>query len=79
MKLNQMIGSIFECDDARLKDTDTANDIEAWDSVTHILLLSAIEEEFHIKFSDAEMSEIETIGQIREAVAARRGVAVSDV
>ena len=79
MNLNQLIASIFGYSGESLEDAATANNIEAWDSVTHILLLSAIEEEFDIKFSDSEMSEIETIGQIRQVVAARVGRDVRDV
>ena len=72
-KINSVIGSIFGCDGAKLADSDTPDTVESWDSVTHIMLLGALEDELGVKFSDAEMAEIHTIGEIRKSVMAQVG------
>ena len=49
-----------------------ADDIEDWDSLTHITLISAIEEEFGMKFSMKEVVGMNNVGELAEIVAARR-------
>jgi acyl carrier protein len=66
-KINEVIGLILMTNGEALKDSDNANSIENWDSVTHIVLLTAIEEEFGFKFTDEQMENISTIGEIRKA------------
>ena len=66
-RINEVIGLILMTNGEALKDSDNANSIENWDSVTHIVLLTAIEEEFGFKFSDEQMENISTIGEIRKA------------
>jgi acyl carrier protein len=72
-RVNNLIGMIFGCDGAALTDNDSPQTIAKWDSVTHIMLLSAIEDEFGVKFTDDQMASIHTIGEIRNAVASQIG------
>lgn len=46
----------------------TANDIEAWDSLSHIILISAIEEEFGIEFSQREVIKFKTVGDLLNSI-----------
>jgi acyl carrier protein len=41
-----------------------AEDIEGWDSITHIKILSALEKAFSIEFSVSELLEMENIGAL---------------
>ena len=41
---------IFDEDDMIIEDSTNSDDIEDWDSLNHINLVSAIEKEFKIKF-----------------------------
>ena len=70
-RINRIIGSIFQCDGASLADDATPETVENWDSVTHIMVLSALEEELGVKFSDSQMERINTIGELRAATAAQ--------
>ncbi|MFC1809127.1 acyl carrier protein [Candidatus Omnitrophota bacterium] len=60
-KLHEIISDIFELEADTIKDTLTANDIELWDSMNHLRLITAIEEEFGIKFTMAEIQSIDSI------------------
>lgn len=40
----------------------TANDIEYWDSVTHIGIIVAVEDEYQIKFSLGELQSLNNVG-----------------
>lgn len=43
-------------------------DVDGWDSVTHVNLISALEEKFGIKFSLREMMSWETIGDLARMI-----------
>jgi acyl carrier protein len=60
-KLEEIIANIFELDPSQIKKEMTPADIETWDSLSQLDLLSAIEKEFKIKL---EFSEIFTVMKI---------------
>ena len=54
-----------------LEDTTTANDVEGWDSLTHIQLIVAIEKQFKIKFTSKEILSWRNIGEMLDSIAAK--------
>jgi acyl carrier protein len=46
--------------------------IDTWDSVQHLNLILAIEEEYRIEFLPEEMDQAKTVGQIAQLVSARQ-------
>ena len=53
---------IFDEDDLVLQDSTNADDIEEWDSLNHINLVSAIEKEFKIRFALGELTALKDVG-----------------
>lgn len=49
--------------------TTTQDDIEAWDSLEHINILSIIEQKYNVKFDLSEVMEIKSAGDIMDLVA----------
>ena len=49
---------IFDEDDMVIEDKTSSDDIEDWDSLNHINLVSAIEKEFEIRFALGELMEL---------------------
>jgi len=47
------------------------DDIETWDSFTHINLMLAIEAEFKIEFDSDQIGNLLSVGQITEALEQR--------
>jgi len=45
-------------------DTTTASDVEAWDSLTHINLIVALERRFRIKFTTGEVATLHNVGDL---------------
>jgi len=48
-KLEKIIANIFELDPSQIKKEMTPADIETWDSLSQLNLISAVEKEFKIK------------------------------
>ena len=53
---------IFDEDDMVIEDKTSSNDVEEWDSLNHINLVSAIEKEFKIKFALGELMTLKDVG-----------------
>ncbi len=59
---------IFDEDDLVMNDTTNSDEIENWDSLNHINLVSAIEKEFNIKLSLGELMTLKDVGNIIDLV-----------
>ena len=53
---------IFDVDDLVINNTTNSDEIEDWDSLNHINLVSAIEKEFKIKFALGELMMLKDVG-----------------
>ena len=53
---------IFDEDDMVIEDKTSSDDIEDWDSLNHINLVSAIEKEFRIRFALGELMALKDVG-----------------
>jgi len=60
--------SVFDDDDLVINLSTTAQDVDGWDSLAHIRLIVAIEKYFGLRFSAAEISEVENVGQMAELI-----------
>ena len=49
----------------------TADDIAGWDSVTHITLIYAIEDEFGIKFGTRDLESLGCVGDLIDVIERR--------
>ena len=71
-RLNEIFRDVFDDDSITVTATTTANDIEDWDSLSHITLVSAVEDEFRMKFSMKEVVGMQNVGEMATIVAGRR-------
>lgn len=55
---------IFDEDDMIIEDETSSDDVEDWDSLNHINLVSAIEKEFKIKFALGELTTLKDVGEM---------------
>lgn len=63
-KLNEVFRDVFEDEDITVNDNTTADDIEDWDSLEHINLINAIEQEFGIKFNMGQIVSMKNVGEM---------------
>ncbi len=62
---------VLENDDITLSNETTANDIEEWDSLTHIQLIVGIEKKFNIRFNSMEVGGFKQVGDMVRAIAGK--------
>lgn len=62
---------ILDDDEIVLEDSTTAEDVEGWDSLTHIQLIVAIEKQFKIKFTSKEILSWRNIGEMLDSIASK--------
>lgn len=63
-KVQIIFQDIFDDDTLKISEGTSAVDIEAWDSLTHINILAAIQDEFSVSFSMSEIAEMKSVGDI---------------
>ena len=68
-KVQIIFRDVFDDDTLVIRDSSNASEISEWDSLMHINLIAAIEQEFDIKFSVSEVTNLKNVGEIIEAVA----------
>ena len=67
-ELQPIFHDVFDDDEIVLKDDTTAKDIEDWDSLMQITLISEIEDEFNIYFSMKDVDELSNVGQMVDMI-----------
>ncbi len=71
-KLNEIFIDVMDLDeDFVLTEDMTADDIEEWDSLSHIQLMVAIEKNFGIKFTAKEILEWEDVHDCVDSIEAK--------
>tara|TARA_X000000368_G_scaffold29021_1_gene21760 strand:- start:5470 stop:5718 length:249 start_codon:yes stop_codon:yes gene_type:complete len=62
--VNDIFTGIFKLENEVISNETNSDDVKNWDSLNHIILITAIENEFKIKFPLGEMADLRSIGDI---------------
>jgi len=63
-KIKDLMADILKVDVAVLSDDLEVGDIQEWDSMHHMMIITGLEKEFGIKFQREELADIENVGDI---------------
>lgn len=66
--LQEIFRQVFDDDTITLSPDLTANDIDGWDSLSHINLILAIENRFNIRFTQKELLTLSKVGDLLKAI-----------
>jgi acyl carrier protein len=66
--LNGIFQMVFDDDDIRIERSMTANDIEGWDSLSHVNLITAVESKFKIRFTQKELLTLKNVGDLLDHI-----------
>ncbi|HBB71113.1 MAG TPA: acyl carrier protein [Ruminococcus sp.] len=70
-RLNDIFRDVFGDDSITVNDTTTSDDIEDWDSIEHINLIGAVENEFGLRFRMREVSGMKNVGEMTDIICER--------
>ncbi len=70
-RLNNVFREVFDDESIIINENTTSEDIEDWDSLEHINLIGAVEEEFGMRFKMKEVSSMKNVGEMMNIIEER--------
>ena len=67
-KLKTIFRTIFNDDTIVLRNEMTVNDVGNWDSLSHMLMITEVENVFSIKFKLRELNKLKNVGTLLELI-----------
>lgn len=72
-RVNQIFKSVLEDETLVIENETTADDVDDWDSLNHIVLVVEIEKAFGIKFTANEILSFKNVGEMNQAIKKKLG------
>lgn len=66
--LNGIFREVFDDSSLNIKRETTADDIDDWDSLSHLNLVIAVEMKFGVKFALGELQSLKNVGDMADLV-----------
>lgn len=67
-QVQDIFRDVLDEDGIVLQEATTANDVDEWDSLTHIQLIVAIEKKLKIKFTSSEILSWKNVGEMLDCI-----------
>ena len=67
-RVEEIFREELEQEDLVLTDETTADDVDGWDSLSHVQLVAAIEEAFGIEFKSREILSWDNVGDLIDSI-----------
>lgn len=67
-RLNEIFCEVFDDDDIKIAPEMTANDVDGWDSLSHVNLIVTIESKFNIRFNQKELLTFKNVGDLLNCI-----------
>jgi len=67
-KLNQVFRTVFQNINIEITRDTTAADIDQWDSITHLDLITATEEAFSIEITGFDVMALKNVGDLLDLI-----------
>jgi acyl carrier protein len=72
MIIERIFAEVFAIPEKTVIDSLALRDISSWDSMTHMMLIARMEEQFSVELTGDEIADFRTVNDVREALN-RRG------
>ena len=66
--LNEVFRDVFDDPSITVEDSTTSEDVEGWDSLEHINLIAAVEQEFGVKFNMGQVVSMKNVGEMVDII-----------
>jgi len=70
-KLKKIILDALRLEDFDIQDETTASMVPGWDSLSHVKIITAIEESYAIRFKTLEVIRLKNVGQLQRVIDAK--------
>lgn len=70
-RVQEVFQDVLDDDEIVLTDQTTADDVDDWDSLSHIQLIVAVEKAFHVKFTSKEILSWKNVGELVDSILTR--------
>jgi acyl carrier protein len=70
-RLTEVMRDVFDIDDLEYNDSLKADDVEGWDSLSHLRFLIAVEKEFGFRFTSGEIDGFQNVGEMLDVIVQR--------
>jgi acyl carrier protein len=70
-ELNKIFIEVFEDESISINENTTTNDIESWDSLNHIQMITAVEKHYKIRFNLNELLNFKNVGDLCRSIEAK--------
>ncbi len=67
-RLNAVFRDVFDDEELTVNDETTAADVDGWDSLIHITLIDAVEEEFDLSFDMKTIVKLKNVGEMVDVI-----------
>ena len=67
-RIKDVMSAVFEISTDKINDKSSPDTVQSWDSLKHMNLIIALEEEFEIIFSDDDIVNILSFGSFRSII-----------
>jgi len=71
--IQDLFRQVFDDDGLVITPDTSRRDIADWDSVAHVKLVLSLEEEFGIRFTEDEVSSVQTVGDLLASIETCKG------
>lgn len=66
--LNGIFRKVLKRDDITLTEDTTAHEVDGWDSLTNMVLLTEIEKKFGVRFTFREIVKLKNVGDLCQTI-----------
>ena len=73
-RLAEIMRDVFDVDNLEYRDSLTADDVEGWDSLSHVRFLVAVEKGFGLRFTSSEIDGFKNVGEVLDVIVRRATV-----
>lgn len=70
-KVTSIFCDVLDEEEIQLSETSTADDVEDWDSLSHVLILAELEKSFEIRFNTREIEGLENVGAMLDLISSK--------
>ena len=68
VKVTNAFSNVLEHDNFNLTNETTADDVDGWESITHMMIISEIEKAFNIKFKLMDLMNMNSVGDLLNSI-----------